>query len=153
MPSCLRHLHHVRHETCISRFQIMDGKCRHCWKLRVNTELISCHFNHTVTNLLELSCDQSNNAHGYITGCHDPLKNSRLKSCGLLLCEQKICHDACNNSRHATSKSQVKLCDETNYSFSCSPWPCHLRLLDCWDRDVEFHCWYGCSSCVGVGTV
>jgi len=73
----VRPLHHVRHETYFSRSQIMDGNCRYCWKLSVNTKLISCHFRHTVTNLLELSGVQQNNARCCITGGHDQLKNSR----------------------------------------------------------------------------
>jgi len=111
MPSYLRHLHHVRHETYFSRSQIMDGNCRYCWKLCVNTELISCHFNHTVTNLLELSCDQLNNAHGYITGGHDPLKNSRSLSPVDYSLNKKFVTTRVLIPPHATSKLQVKLCD------------------------------------------
>ena len=113
-PSYLRPLRHVRHETYFSRSQIMDGNCLYCCKLCVNTELITCHFNHTVTNLLELSCDQLNNVHGYITGGHDPFKKLLpAKSCGLLLSEQKkkIVTTSILILTHAMSKFQVKLCD------------------------------------------
>lgn len=66
------------HETYFSRSQIMVGNYRYCLKVCVNKELISCHFKHTVTNFLELSYGQLNNAHDYVTRGHDPLKNCRL---------------------------------------------------------------------------
>jgi hypothetical protein len=56
----------------------MVGNYRYCLKVCVNKELISCHFKHTVTNFLELSYGQLNNAHDYVTRGHDPLKNCRL---------------------------------------------------------------------------